>query len=257
MSSSLSIIIPTIGFSERLKRSVKSALQVCPNAEIIVLDNSVRCLRHKLRDEIKSGVVIVRNKRQLAMADNWSRCIQLASRQYFLMLHDDDYLDSASDFSFVTEEVDQDLFVLPANIKNGDALQFLAHYNQHQSQLSEKEFYLGKFPGVQRQIWKTSTIRETQFLKKHGPVFDYIWFAKLIWRDTTVTSTNLASIVIESHPGQYTNNIVWSPRVFAVFLMQILVVENYRHGRLSVAFFRHLISRFLKSLHSDFRKFIG
>lgn len=257
MSSSLSIIIPTIAFSERLKRSVKSALKVCPNAEIIVLDNSVRGLRHKLRDEIKSGVVIVRNKRQLLMADNWSHSIQLASRKYFLMLHDDDYLDSASDFSFVKEEVDEDLFVLAANVKHGGTLQGLAHYNDDESRLSQKEFYLEKFPGVQRQVWKTSTIKETRFLKKHGPVFDYIWFAKLIWRDITVSSTNLATVVIESHPGQHTNNIVWSPKVFLVFLMQIFLVENYRHGRLSAAFFRHLISRFLKSLHLDYRNVIG
>lgn len=98
---SLSICIPAYNRPVWLKRAIKSILTtptvMQPQVEIVVSDDSTIPECKKVVDELmcqwKGRWKYVANSPTLGMARNWNHSIRVASSDYVLILHDDDYLE--------------------------------------------------------------------------------------------------------------------------------------------------------------------
>ncbi|NEQ52125.1 MAG: glycosyltransferase family 2 protein [Leptolyngbya sp. SIO3F4] len=98
---SLSICIPAYNRPRWLGRALSSILTTSPQqqqqVEIIVSDDSTiaECqqVTHKLLANWQGSHRYHRNSPSLGMAANWNQCIHLASGNFLLILHDDDYLE--------------------------------------------------------------------------------------------------------------------------------------------------------------------
>ena len=93
--SGVSVLIPTYNRAEFLREAVRSALlQTCQDLEVLVSDNASS-------DETE-GVVAeflgdprfryIRQPRNLGMVRNWRAALEASSKEWFLLLSDDDYL---------------------------------------------------------------------------------------------------------------------------------------------------------------------
>ncbi|MGD1853118.1 MAG: glycosyltransferase family 2 protein [Leptolyngbyaceae cyanobacterium] len=97
----LSICIPAYNRPIWLKRALLSILttasQQQPNIEIVVSDDStIPDCKHAVDELItdwQGPYRYYQNIPSLGMAGNWNHCIQVASGDYILILHDDDYLE--------------------------------------------------------------------------------------------------------------------------------------------------------------------
>jgi glycosyltransferase involved in cell wall biosynthesis len=88
----ISICIPTFNRSDLLKKTLISVMrQTAKLYEIIVADN---CSDDDTADVAKSfpGVMYYRNERNLGLAGNSNRCIQLAKGDFVTILHSDDLI---------------------------------------------------------------------------------------------------------------------------------------------------------------------
>jgi glycosyltransferase involved in cell wall biosynthesis len=96
----LSICIPAYNRPQWFKRALESIILTnvsCDrDLEIIVSDDSNNDECHHITEETlanwKGNWKYVLNQPRLGMAENWNRSIQLASGEYILVLHDDDFL---------------------------------------------------------------------------------------------------------------------------------------------------------------------
>ncbi|MDV3350383.1 glycosyltransferase family 2 protein [Leptothoe sp. LEGE 181152] len=98
----LSICIPAYNRPEWLKRAILSILttpiEQQPQVELIVSDDSTIPACKQIVDELivnwHGKHHYCQNTPSLGMAGNWNHCIQIASGEYVLILHDDDYLEA-------------------------------------------------------------------------------------------------------------------------------------------------------------------
>ena len=92
----VSIAIPTRNRSAYLKLAVASALgQSLSSIEVVVSDNaSDDNTQEVLRGIQDQRLVCIRQDRPLTMAENWNCCLQHATGEYFLLLSDDDFLET-------------------------------------------------------------------------------------------------------------------------------------------------------------------
>lgn len=96
----LSICIPAYNRPEWLKRAITSITAVNPQfsqeVEIIVSDDSsdATCglIAEELLDYWTGKAKYQANSPRLGMAENWNQAIKLASGEYIVVLHDDDFL---------------------------------------------------------------------------------------------------------------------------------------------------------------------
>ncbi|NEZ60315.1 glycosyltransferase family 2 protein [Leptolyngbyaceae cyanobacterium CCMR0081] len=98
----LSICIPAYNRPEWLKRAILSILttpiEQQHQVELIVSDDSTIPACKQIVDELivnwHGKHHYCQNTPSLGMAGNWNHCIQIASGEYVLILHDDDYLEA-------------------------------------------------------------------------------------------------------------------------------------------------------------------
>lgn len=90
-----SIVIPTIG-SRHLHTAVDSALtQTYPAVEVIVVDNGPFSITKEVEKTLSiKGAKIIRHDSQKDILDNWNACLNYASAEYFILLCDDDWMES-------------------------------------------------------------------------------------------------------------------------------------------------------------------
>lgn len=96
----VSFLVPTCSRAEDLTEALGSIESNAPRwpYEIIVVDNSGQLDAHgnpSLRQVGKKNyqnLFYYINEKNIGMAGNWNRCIQLARGKYVAMLHDDDLL---------------------------------------------------------------------------------------------------------------------------------------------------------------------
>lgn len=95
-SGLITIGIPTRNRCELVIRAVRSVLaQTYTNVEIVVSDNASTDNTVKFIEEIgDSRVVLVKQTENIGMAGNFNACLNKASGELFLMLSDDDVLES-------------------------------------------------------------------------------------------------------------------------------------------------------------------
>ena len=100
----LSICIPAYNRPEWLRRAMCSILTTSiekqSQIELIVSDDSTIPACKQVVDELivnwHGQQHYCQNTPSLGMAGNWNHCIQIASGEYVLVLHDDDYLETAA-----------------------------------------------------------------------------------------------------------------------------------------------------------------
>jgi len=115
----VSIAIPTYNRSDLLRRALLSALRqvFSGTLEILVVENpSGKTLPGQSTDAERLCIELadprvryVRNDFNLGMVGNWNRCLELATNQWILILHDDDWLSPyhlASAFTLVDQYPD-------------------------------------------------------------------------------------------------------------------------------------------------------
>lgn len=92
----VSVCIPTFNRFKYLKKTLDSIVkQTYKNLEIIVLDNASTDNTEELVQEyiIKYGIKYFRNPVNIG-AENWNKCVDLASGEYIALYHSDDIYDS-------------------------------------------------------------------------------------------------------------------------------------------------------------------
>lgn len=108
----VSIVIPTYNRKGMLKDAVDSALaQTYPNLEIIVTDNASTDGTYELMQEYNNDhrIQYVRHDKNMGADYNfWNGYTNLATGDYFLLLHDDDYLIDDYYISKVISLINQD-----------------------------------------------------------------------------------------------------------------------------------------------------
>jgi len=92
----VTIGIPTFNRSAYLAEAVQSAVnQSYRNLEIIISDNGstddTAAFLSKQKDE---RIVVIRHQENRGMVYNWNACLSRATGKYFLLLSDDDVLES-------------------------------------------------------------------------------------------------------------------------------------------------------------------
>ena len=95
-SEKVTIAIPTLNRAEYLKLAIASALaQTYTNIEVIISDNvSTDNTSEVLSDISDKRLKILSQASRLSMVDNWNACLASATGYYFLLLSDDDLLES-------------------------------------------------------------------------------------------------------------------------------------------------------------------
>lgn len=94
----VSIAIPTFNRVNYLKLAVESSLsQTYSNVEIIISDNaSTDKTAEILAQYSDSRLVTIRQPTNVGMMANWNKCLEIATGKYFILLSDDDLLDSSA-----------------------------------------------------------------------------------------------------------------------------------------------------------------
>jgi len=88
----ISICIPTFNRSDLLKKTLLSvANQTVKPWEVIVVDNYSSDDTQRVVSEF-SEIKYFRNNTNLGVADNWNRCIELATGDFITLLHSDDLI---------------------------------------------------------------------------------------------------------------------------------------------------------------------
>jgi len=88
-----SICIPVYNGEGTIARAITSALNQTYDGdyEIIVVDNaSTDCTQEVVKPFISKGIRYHRNNKNIGMAGNWNRCIELANGEWVCLLPDDD-----------------------------------------------------------------------------------------------------------------------------------------------------------------------
>lgn len=94
----ITIAIPTYKRNDLIKKSIESAINQLnfKDYEIIVVDNDENFENKELENIIKEysceKISYYKNEKNIGMFGNWNRCIELSKGEYFVMLHDDDWL---------------------------------------------------------------------------------------------------------------------------------------------------------------------
>lgn len=96
VSPLVTIAIPTYNRREYLQDALHSALsQSYPNIEVVVSDNSSQDGTAEVVSQIQDErLIFLRQQENLGMIGNWNACLARASGEFFLMLSDDDLLES-------------------------------------------------------------------------------------------------------------------------------------------------------------------
>lgn len=96
----ITIAIPTYKRNSLIKDALNSALDQInfDNYEVIIVDNdddfNNKELENILREYNNEKISYYKNEKNIGMFGNWNRCIELAKGEYFVMLHDDDWLEN-------------------------------------------------------------------------------------------------------------------------------------------------------------------
>lgn len=91
----VTIAIPTFNRADLLVQAINSALgQTYPNIEIIVSDNASRDHTREVIDTFEGKIKVIYQQHNLGMTRNWEVCLAHATGEYFLLLSDDDFLDT-------------------------------------------------------------------------------------------------------------------------------------------------------------------
>jgi glycosyltransferase involved in cell wall biosynthesis len=96
-SSKVTIAIPTLNRAAYLRLAVESALaQTYENFEVIVSDNASDDGTSEMLTLLSTDrrLRVLKQTVRLSMVENWNACIAASSGDYFLLLSDDDLLDS-------------------------------------------------------------------------------------------------------------------------------------------------------------------
>lgn len=122
----LSVCIPAYNRPEWFRRSLESIVRssCSPQVEIIVSDDSTNALCEDITKEILNSWngewFYTHHQPSLGMAANWNHAVKLASGEYVLILHDDDFLiDNGLDFILNTikkYQSQQNLFLFGVNV---------------------------------------------------------------------------------------------------------------------------------------------
>lgn len=96
----VSVCVPTYQRPDRLRRALASVTQapasVATRVELVVSDNSTDSASERVYDDAVAGWPgpsrYVRHTPGVGMVGNFNACVALASGEYVLILHDDDYL---------------------------------------------------------------------------------------------------------------------------------------------------------------------
>lgn len=118
----ISICIPTYNRAEMLRETLQSvAKQTVQPAEVMVIDNASTDNTEEVVKEFQSlGVRYIRNKTNIGMADNYNRCIELASNEFFTFLPSDDLIAPTwyEEWITIIKENEADLYTSPVSIMN-------------------------------------------------------------------------------------------------------------------------------------------
>lgn len=137
----LSVCIPAYNRPEWLERALGSIItvnsQLCQDIEIIVTDDSSEAIcgeiAQKMLNSWQGTGKYQLNSPRLGMAQNWNCGIQLASGEYILVLHDDDFL--------ITDELENLLKTLKSVKKQYPVLLFgVKVVNEFEKVLKQQTF---------------------------------------------------------------------------------------------------------------------
>jgi len=126
----LSIVVPTIGRSNSIIKSIESAVKISDLIvkQIIIFDNSqnrdfLRTITKKIECLQDNRIIIRSNDARLTMAESWNTAMKYVDQQWLLYLHDDDELYSenfnkvaqylSSDYAYIC--FDYDVFDMKRN----------------------------------------------------------------------------------------------------------------------------------------------
>ena len=88
-----SILIPTKDYTKGLKRILENIQEKNLNIKIIISDDSSN---NKIKNYItkldKKNITYIKNQPRLGLAKNWNQLLSLCKSEYFMYLHNDDYI---------------------------------------------------------------------------------------------------------------------------------------------------------------------
>lgn len=98
MRSKVTIAIPTLNRAEYLRIALESALgQTYPNIEVVVSNNASPDHTAAILKAISDPRVrVLEQSCTISMMENWNKCLDAASGEYFLLLSDDDVLEPSA-----------------------------------------------------------------------------------------------------------------------------------------------------------------
>lgn len=90
----ISVLIPTRGRPDTLRKAIRSALQQTHrDLEVVVTDNSADSASEEVVRSFQSDrIVYVRNEADIGPIRNWRKALELATGDFCVLLPDDDYL---------------------------------------------------------------------------------------------------------------------------------------------------------------------
>jgi len=144
-----------------------------PNLEIVVSDNcSDDGTKDLVRSCIDQRIKYFKQKQKISVQENFNFCLEQASGQYFLLLHDDDLIDR----DFVTSCIEaaagkQEIGVVRTGIRIIDNQGKILHEEKSNAQgLSPLEFFLAWFGYIKKRvpIYCCNTLFNARRLKEIG-----------------------------------------------------------------------------------------
>lgn len=232
----ISIIIPTYKRLQSLKTAVNSAVNQNNKSllsyEIIIVDNDSgnlenSSLENEFSEFSESTLRYYVNEENIGMMGNWNRGIELASGEYVIQLHDDDYflpyfIETA--YSSLLKFSKKDCLVFVPAVHDKRKQQDIVVNNQDNGYLKLNSLHV-----VRANYHITGALIKKKVVEEIGgfnlekyPISDYDFNQKLIkkYNVISILSTSLAVIIFEQ-------NETLNPKVFEKwFYLEKEIKEN-------------------------------
>ncbi|ABW30721.1 glycosyltransferase [Acaryochloris marina] len=175
----LSICIPAYNRPQWFSRALFSILSTPETqqsqVEIVISDDSTidKCghITHELLSDWQGPWQYQANSPSLGMAKNWNRCVQMATGEYVLILHDDDYLETgaiATILETIQANPQRSAFLFGVNVVT-------ANGHVRKKQEFSKMQYLDRESALQQLLLNSSFVRFPGIILKHN-VFQQVGY---------------------------------------------------------------------------------
>ncbi|MDQ0903915.1 glycosyltransferase [Paenibacillus sp. V4I7] len=221
----VTIAIPTYNRSSYLIKAIESALQqTYIEIEVIISNNaSIDNTIEELAKFNDNRLVIINHKEKINMDENWNACLGIAKGDYFMLLSDDDYLESTAIETFLEHFYSDDIGIVYCQTKIVDESNNTIAFSKTAPLIEPSIEMLLNFLNWKREVYPCSLMFRTTDLKKLG---GYNGSKYSLALDTAAW----VEIAIKRGKVAYVNRVLSNYRIHNLNIGSQTKIEEWEYG---------------------------